>query len=214
MPEQILDDDEVQTIRDHLANSPRERAIFELVLNEGLAIAEVLDLDVGGINETSEGEIVRVRTDSRSLSPSIPTRRAIANLLEAKRSADESMDDNAPLFCNDLHHRFPKRAGRATLRDAFRACGMPGLLDPLLEANETPSQHRSWQQITLYVVSALSFIVAITGYIDAASRNVAFGESTFNLGLFAEIGATMFLAVAVISLGMAAILDQLERDNE
>jgi site-specific recombinase XerC len=95
----------------------RDHAIISLALGTGLRLAEIVGLDVGDVFAPDAAPRVRVHVRSaiakggRAADVFLPDR-LVAKLRRFrrwKRSRGESLDANAPLFCNQSGRRISKR---------------------------------------------------------------------------------------------------------
>lgn len=134
MKARALTADEVSRIRTYLEDAgTRDRALFELGVNAGLRVSEIVGLDVGLI--LSYGEVVEVLELYRTKGGRhrrVPLNRYVRGILEEfvawKRGVGERLDPDAPLFCNGNGHRLSRQGADLILKRIYRACRLSGKL--------------------------------------------------------------------------------------
>jgi integrase len=115
------------------SSHPRDHLIFSLALGTGLRLAEIVGLDVGNVffpDGTPRGRIrLRITKNGRPGDAFLPD--ALDPKLQVfwryKRRAGESLDDDAPLFCNQSGRRLSKRRVQVAFKTWQRRAGFDRL---------------------------------------------------------------------------------------
>ena len=132
MKARALTADELQRIRDHLGDDlPRDRALFELGVNGGLRISEIVSLNVDDVwsydAPASRLELTRTKGGRpRAVPLNQKAKDAISALISHKASAGERMDPDAPLFTNANGHRLSRQGADLILKATYRECKVGG----------------------------------------------------------------------------------------
>ena len=132
MRARALTTDELQRIRNHLQTaSPRDRALFELGVNGGLRISEIVSLNVGDVwsydAPASRLELTKTKGGRpRAVPLNGKATAAISALISAKDLQGERMDPDAPLFCNSNGHRLSRQGADLVLKALYRECKLSG----------------------------------------------------------------------------------------
>lgn len=132
MKARALTDDEIARLRSHLQGAnPRDRALFEVGVNCGLRVSEMVALNVGQVWQydapVSALELVRTkRNHHRRVPVNRIAKASLSALISYKRAMNERLDHDAPLFCNQDGHRLSVRGVSMILRGVYREMKLPG----------------------------------------------------------------------------------------
>lgn len=132
MRARALTSDELTKIREVLQDaSARDRCLFELGVNAGLRVSELVALNVGDVwsydAPVSALELTRTKRNRHRRVPlNGKAKDAISALISAKADADERLDPDAPLFCNANGHRLSRQGADLALKDIYRSCRLSG----------------------------------------------------------------------------------------
>ena len=132
MRARALTADELQRIRGHLQTaSARDRALFELGVNGGLRISEIVSLNVGDVwsydAPASRLELTQTKGGRpRAVPLNQKAKDAISALISHKASTGERLDPDAPLFTNANGHRLSRQGADLALKDIYRSCRLSG----------------------------------------------------------------------------------------
>jgi integrase len=130
---QTLTRGEQEALLGATSSHPRDHLIFSLALGTGLRLAEIEGLDVGNVffpDGTPRGRIrLRITKNGRPGDAFLPD--ALEPKLRAfwryKQRAGESLEDGAPLFCNQSGRRLSKRRVQVAFQSWQRRAGFDRL---------------------------------------------------------------------------------------
>jgi site-specific recombinase XerD len=130
---QTLTRSEQEALLRTTSSHPRDHLIFSLALGTGLRLAEIVGLDVGNMffpDGTPRGRVrLRITKNGRPGDAFLPD--ALEPKLRAfwtyKRRTGESLEDQAPLFCNQSGRRLSKRRVQVAFKTWQRRAGFDRL---------------------------------------------------------------------------------------
>lgn len=132
MKARSLTTDELQQIRVYLeSRSCRDTCLFELGVNCGLRVSELINLDIGDVwrydAPVSRLELTRTKgAKPRAVPLNGKAKASLSALIAHRRERGDRMDDDAPLFLNADGHRLSRRGADYVLRGIFDECRISG----------------------------------------------------------------------------------------
>ena len=134
-----LTPEEIACVRAYFENSypnryrERDRCIFELGINGGLRVSELVGLNVGQVFPYGDLEVadsLELYVTKGNRHRRVPLNRRARSVLLSFRAweADhgESLEPDAPLFCNHRGGRLTRQGADLVLKGIFRACRLSG----------------------------------------------------------------------------------------
>ena len=126
---------EQRTILRATAKHPRDQTLISMALGTGLRLGEIVGLNVGDVYAPNGTPRVRVRVRreiaKRGKAGDVFLPDKLVTKLKRfwiwKRRKGESLDDSAPLFCNQSSHRVSKRRVQFLWRQWQRLAGFDRL---------------------------------------------------------------------------------------
>jgi integrase/recombinase XerD len=137
MKARALLEPELLSIRFHLLNGyrkptkERELALFELGVNAGPRISELVGLNVGQVLQYGEVvDVLEFYITKGNRHRRVPLNRWVRSVLSAfvawKEQRGESLESKAPLFCNLRGGRLTRQGADLILKGIFRECRLAG----------------------------------------------------------------------------------------
>ncbi len=129
-----LTHEEIEIVRQHLQDgSGRDRCLFELGINCGLRVSELVSLDNKDVwqyhRPVSRLELTLTKGGRpRAVPLNQRAKAAVTELMEQKAVSDRDLRPVAPLFLNDNDHRLSRHGAQYILKDIYRTCELSGKL--------------------------------------------------------------------------------------
>ncbi len=124
--------EELHTIRSCLERrSSRDTCLFEVGVNCGLRVSELVNLDVGDVwrfdAPVSRLELTRTKgAKPRAVPLNGKAKASLSALISEKHRGGDRLDGDAPLFLNADGHRLTRRGADYVLRSIFDECRITG----------------------------------------------------------------------------------------
>jgi integrase len=134
----IRDLKDIQKIKKHLADNPRDLAIFTLGINTNLRASDILQITVGHVRHLNQGDHFSIREQKTGKVKSVTLNKVVHEVIRGLLNTLQDTVDTAPLFqsrkggaaltvpyLNRLvkswcdHFRIPGNFGSHTLRKTF-----------------------------------------------------------------------------------------------
>ncbi|MCK9614983.1 MAG: tyrosine-type recombinase/integrase [Candidatus Omnitrophica bacterium] len=108
----------------------RSYALYDLMLNTGLRLAEVMGLDVGDVENRTVLEVIGKGSKFREIPLNKAIREHIQDFLSWKKKKGEGLSADSPLFVSRLGKRLSKRAVQRDLAKWVKQAGIEGHFTP------------------------------------------------------------------------------------
>ncbi len=119
----------LRTLRDH-RSAERDYCLFNLILNTGLRLAEVLALNVCDVRDRTVLRVVGKGDKMREIPLNKAIRGHLEEFLRWKRRQDEGLSDLDPLFVSRNNGRVTSRPVQRALTKWLRLAGVEGHYSP------------------------------------------------------------------------------------
>jgi site-specific recombinase XerD len=119
----------LKALRSHTCTE-RDHFLIDLVLNTGLRLSELLNLNVGDVQDRTTLILVGKGQKVREVPLNRSIRGHIREYLSWKRSWGESLEDDTPLFVSRLGQRLSPRSVQDVVGKWIREAGLEGHYSP------------------------------------------------------------------------------------